>query len=118
MKNILVVIGLLSSMYSLKAVASSWSGKYTPTKLEWLEVELNSLYRSHCHRSSPADYCVGITYIGESPNSIIIQIDARGAVPLAEYDAEVSTAKKLITASAHRYGLGPPKIQIIKSISP
>ncbi len=73
---------------------------YTPTRIEWLALELEASYREDI--GSDNDYSVH--YLAKPPNTVIIFVHYTGKTSAAIVDRGIDTAKQLVKQDASSHG--------------
>ena len=87
----------------------SWSAPYTPTRLVWLATFINDTLHMHC-TPNPAGWCIGKIFMALPPNTIVVGVTTKGAVPLDVSEKVEADAKKQIERSADLFDFGVPNI--------
>jgi hypothetical protein len=74
---------------------------YTPSRIEWLALELEASYRQDFSRDSDYD----LHYLAKPPSTILIFIHYRSTASAGTVDYAINTAKQLASqgASIHRW---------------
>src|SRR6516164_4915680 len=74
---------------------------YTPTRLEWLALDLEASYHQDFGRDS--DY--SLHYLPKPPNTILVFVHYKSETSAEAVDKAIDTAKQLVNqdASAHRW---------------
>ena len=78
-------------------------GPYTPTKLEWLTVELNSGYRSDFEESGDVGQ-IERSFVHDQMDTIIVMIQYSGEVPRSHINRMADLGRKVARNSAKRRG--------------
>lgn len=96
-------VAALATLHSRAAPVPPEPGMlpYTPTRVEWLALELEASYRQDF--SNDSDYSVH--YLAKPPNTILIFVHYRNETSAAKVDSGIDAAKQIVrqTASAHNW---------------
>jgi len=101
----LVVAGFVAAFVTLHSHAAPppiepGMRPYTPSRLEWLALELEASYRQDFSRDSDYD----VHYLAKPPNTILIFVHYRSEAAAGTADYATNTAKQLVTQDASAHG--------------
>jgi hypothetical protein len=85
---------------------------YTPTRIEWLALELEASF----HQDFSSDSPYALHYIAATPNTIFIVVQYRNNAPIGVVDKAIDVAKRLVNAHASSNGWSWVKIEVSRSL--
>ena len=109
MRSILVIwavvagfVAAFATLHSLAAPPPVEPGMvpYTPSRLEWLALELEASYRQDFSRDSDQD----VHYLAKPPNTILIFVHYRSEASAGTVDTAINTAKQLVNQGVSIHG--------------
>jgi len=100
---VVVAVGAFATLYSKGATGPTEPGMiaYTPTRLEWLALQLQANYRDE-NFDNAGQYGVG--FIPKSPNTIVIFVTYTEAASAANVDTAVLVAQTALKRESSRFG--------------
>ena len=97
-----VCVLLLLAAFVVRSNPSTQPGMlpYTPTRLEWLAVDLEASY----HQDFSRDSDISLHYLPKPPNTVLVILHYTSQTSPETVDRAINTAKELVTADASSHG--------------
>jgi hypothetical protein len=104
MKQIILVVGagFLLAAFAARSNPPAQPGMvpYTPTRLEWLAVDLEASYHQDFSRDSP----YSLHYLPKAPNTVLIFVHYTSETPPGTLEKVIDTAKQQVNQDASSHG--------------
>lgn len=98
------LVAALATLHSSAAPVPTEPGMvpYTPTRIEWLAMELEASYREDIGSDN-----YSVHYLAKPPNTVLIFVRYTGKTSAAIVDRGIDTAKQLVKQDASSHGWSP-----------
>jgi hypothetical protein len=95
---VLAALGVVASFGFSGADKPPGLESYTPTRMDWLIVKMNSSYLTE-------NDILSVRYVGDSiTGTVTIMLDHKSDAPRSEINDELNHARKLVASTAKNYG--------------